>query len=161
MGTAMDGKRLGQALYQSIWREDWSDMHESLKISVQEVSSVEGWAKDCWFGQIGVAEVRQGNFLFAEKRLVSCLQQEMGTARFPFWKPGTWTYTKHLRICEKIGKYKSKPLKLHTLRVTEWMTPGLVCCLFPLKIVSSSHRCLLSSTIVNDEFALPCPALDA
>ena len=63
------------------------------------------------------------------------------TAGVSFGSLGRAHTQKHC-VCQKIGKSKPKHLKLHTFRLTEWMTLGLVsCCWFFMKMVSSSHRC--------------------
>ena len=109
---------LCQALYQSIGKEEWSDMHHSF------------------------------------------FKKKEGCKNIGVQKAG-WTYTKHY-VLVKIATSKSQLLNLRGFRLTEFVTLGLVSCLSVLlKVVSSSHRCLLSSTIVRDEFDLLCPFLDA
>ena len=97
--------------------------------------SKESWAKDCWFGQGGVAKNGEGTFLLSIEVTGSCLQQKVGTAGEPLFEARSVDIHEALRICEERhvteGSYCADCLRptrdsMHGAPSERWRAPVLV-----------------------------------
>ena len=125
MGAVFDGVVLCQALCKSSGEEEWTDMFEKLREVCKKIGVKNDGQRMAGLGKVAWRKNGEGTFLISKEGTGRCLQQKVGIAGVSFWKPGTWTHTKHC-VFVKSDTSQLKGRRVRMSLLTELMTLGQV-----------------------------------
>ena len=87
---------LCQALYQSIGKGEWSDMHESFQEVCRNIGVNKAGQRIAGLGKLAWRDVRQGTLLFAEKDLQAAFNKRSELREYLL---EAWTVDIHQSLC--------------------------------------------------------------